>query len=270
MPTPNLQAVADAFNAAMNWQSSNSSTHASSEYVDIYIREKEGSREIRIPWLPDSISYKSGEATVATHDILKKGPVDEPLGVGLEELSWESTFPGLKHTGLMLLRGTAMGPEYYHNILKDWKLKGTVLNVLVTCYPINFDCYVFDYNGELTGAFGDIDYSLHLKEKREVVVKVSVEESTAGGSGDETGEAADENSTGGTERPAEKTESYTIQSGDCLWDLAQQYMGDGSRWHEIYEANKEALDEAASEMGYNSNDGTLVFPGTKIKIPQDE
>ena len=257
---PNLQAVADAMNAALNWKEENSSSHANSKYVDIYIKEKEGSREIRIPWLPDDIYYRSGEASVASFDILKKGPVDVPTGVGLKELSWESTFPGLNHTGLMLLRGTPMSPEYYQNIIEDWKLKGTVLTCMVTAYPVNFDCYVKDYNGTLTGPFGDINYEIQLKEKKEIVIGKSLAASSGGS--EETSEDDE------TTRPAEKTESYTIKSGDNLWTLAQQYMGDGSRWHEIYEANKEALDQAAADMGHNSNDGTWIFPGTTINIPQ--
>lgn len=259
---PDLSAVADAMNAALNWKNQNSSVRADSKYVDIYLKEKDGSREIRIPWLPDGISYKSGEASVATFDILKKGPVDVPTGVGLQEVEWESTFPGTKHTGLMLLRGTAMSPEYYHNILTNWKEKGTVLTCLVTGYPVNFDCYIKDYEGTLTGAFGDIDYKIHLVEKKEIVIVKSLAASSGG--------AEDSSEDEETTRPAEKTTSYTIKAGDSMWAIAQQYMGDGSRWHEIYEANKEALDKAAADLGHNSNDGTWIFPGTTINIPQTE
>lgn len=258
---PNLQAVADAFNAALSWQNTNSSKNASSKYVDIYIREKNGSREIRIPWLPDKIDYKSGEASVATFDILKKGPVDLPLGVGLKELSWESIFPGTKRTGLALLRGSALSPEYYSNIIEDWKAKGTDLTIMVTSSPFNFDCYIADFNASLTGAFGDMEYDILIKEKKSIVITSSAAAGSGGSS--ETSDSGTE-----TERPAKETTSYTIKSGDSLWAIAQQYMGDGSKWEQLYQENKDILDKTAAQYGHNSNNGTWIFPGTTIKIPQ--
>ncbi len=255
----NLQAAADALNAALGWIDSNSSAHASSEWVDIYIKEKEGPREIRIPWLPEDISYQSGDAVAATHDILRKGPVDTPLGVGKKELSWNSTFPGARAPELAFLRGTAASPTYYHNILEDWKAKGTTLTVIVTSTPVNFECYVASYKGKFTGAFGNIDYTIKLVEQGDVKVVVTTEEDNAD-SGTEEGDK--------TERPAESKESYTIKAGDCMWDIALKFLGDGSRWREIYELNKEALDKAATDMGHSSNDGTVIFPGTTIKLPK--
>ncbi|HBN07428.1 MAG TPA: hypothetical protein DD435_01865 [Cyanobacteria bacterium UBA8530] len=40
------------------------------------------------------------------------------------------------------------------------------------------------------------------------------------------------------EAPAKE---YTIQSGDTLWKIAQKLLGDGKRWKEIYELNKDAI-----------------------------
>ena len=53
-----------------------------------------------------------------------------------------------------------------------------------------------------------------------------------------------------------------------MWEIAQQYLGDGSRWKEVYELNKDALDKTAADYGHSSNDGSWIFPGTTIKIPQ--
>lgn len=51
--------------------------------------------------------------------------------------------------------------------------------------------------------------------------------------------------------------TYTTKSGDTLWEIAQQFYGDGARWHEIYEANREVLGD---------NPGTL-FAGKTLTIP---
>ena len=62
--------------------------------VDIYISERSGSREIRIPWLPETIQYGIGEAIFASYDIMSKGTVSIPTGSELGEYSWEGIFPG--------------------------------------------------------------------------------------------------------------------------------------------------------------------------------
>jgi len=51
---------------------------------------------------------------------------------------------------------------------------------------------------------------------------------------------------------------YEIQSGDTLWAIASKHLGDGNRYPEIFEANREVI-----------QDPDLIFPGQKIRIPQD-
>ena len=51
--------------------------------------------------------------------------------------------------------------------------------------------------------------------------------------------------------------SYTVVSGDCLWNIAKKYYGDGSQYTKIYEANK-------GTIGSNPN---LIKPGQKLVIP---
>jgi nucleoid-associated protein YgaU len=56
------------------------------------------------------------------------------------------------------------------------------------------------------------------------------------------------------ERAEAKT--YTVQAGDTLGKIAQAVYGDGSRWKEIFEANKSTI-----------KDPDLIQVGQELKIP---
>jgi len=51
---------------------------------------------------------------------------------------------------------------------------------------------------------------------------------------------------------------YEIQKGDSLWKIAKTFYGDGNKYTEIFEANREVI-----------KDPDLIFPGQKIRIPMD-
>lgn len=53
-----------------------------------------------------------------------------------------------------------------------------------------------------------------------------------------------------------KTKTYTVVKGDCLWNIAKKFYGDGSKWTKIYNANKSKIK--------NPN---LIYPGQKLTIP---
>jgi nucleoid-associated protein YgaU len=49
---------------------------------------------------------------------------------------------------------------------------------------------------------------------------------------------------------------YTIKKGDTLWAIAADQLGNGARYPEIFEANKEVI-----------KDPDLIYPGQQIRIP---
>ena len=55
---------------------------------------------------------------------------------------------------------------------------------------------------------------------------------------------------------APKTTTYTVKSGDCLWNIAKKYLGDGSRYTEIYNLNKDKIK--------NPN---LIYPNQILTLP---
>lgn len=73
--------------------------------------------------------------------------------------------------------------------------------------------------------------------------------------------------TGGTvsasvEEPARETSgapsarTYTVKTGDCLWNIAKSLLGSGSRYTEIYELNRDKIT--------NPN---LIYPGQVLTLP---
>jgi nucleoid-associated protein YgaU len=54
------------------------------------------------------------------------------------------------------------------------------------------------------------------------------------------------------------TETYTVKGGDSLWRIAQNKLGDGNRYMEIFYANRDKLDTPNS----------VIHPGDELKIPQ--
>lgn len=52
-------------------------------------------------------------------------------------------------------------------------------------------------------------------------------------------------------------QSYTVVKGDCLWNIAKRFYGNGSKYTIIYNANKDVI-------GGNPN---LIYPGQVLTIP---
>ena len=51
--------------------------------------------------------------------------------------------------------------------------------------------------------------------------------------------------------------TYEVKEGDTLYDIARYEMGDGSRWIDIYELNKQLLTE----------DYDYLKPGMQLVLP---
>lgn len=223
--------------------------------VDIYVREKKGSREIRFPWVPEKIEIDSGGTTMASYDILDKGEVKVPSGSGLISVSWEGVLPGQYRGTTPLQRGSWKDPKAYHAILEDWRAKGTELNLTIIGYPINKDVYLEEYTASATGGFGDMEYSLKFTENRSITITSK----------------QDTSSNTETKRPETQssTTSYTIKKGDTLWSISQKYLNAGKDWQKIYDANKEIIESTAKKYGKSSsNNGWWIYPGITLKIPK--
>lgn len=222
--------------------------------IDIYIRERNGNREIRVPLLPEEIECESGGITTIKYDIMNKGEVVVPTGTGLSSYSWSSEFPGKYRTDKSMQRGTWKQPKHYHDILESWRKNGTPLKIMVTGYPINKDVILEDYSYKVAGAFGDLEYEVKFIEDRDITI---------------TSQKQAKAKTTKRSTKTKKTTTHTIKKGDTLWAISKKYLGAGSKWRTIYNANKAIIEKTAKKHGKkSSSNGHWIYPGTKLTIPK--
>jgi 5'-nucleotidase len=59
-------------------------------------------------------------------------------------------------------------------------------------------------------------------------------------------------------------DTYIIAAGDTLWDIAVDIYGDGSRWTEIYEKNKDTINALDSRNAVDH--GHWIHEGITLQI----
>jgi nucleoid-associated protein YgaU len=71
----------------------------------------------------------------------------------------------------------------------------------------------------------------------------------------------------GGSRPVEVNpvpQTYTVVRGDSLWLIAQRFLGNGNRWRETYNLNKDVIDARNRGTG---NAYHTIYSGQVFRIP---
>lgn len=198
---------------------------------------KIGGNTVNFPVLPETFSVKSpGRNDTAT--VLELGEINIIRDKGLTEISWKSFFPA--HAAPYVNTESTGTPMSYVNILqnaRDQKRHGRFLLVgegLKISHEVAIEDVDYEEKG---GEVGDIYYSIKLKQWKDYSATVIAVQSAPSAPA-RTGYPA-----------AAESKTHTVVAGDCLWNIAQKYYGDGSRWPEIYEKNKALIDARNAGTG---------------------
>lgn len=216
-----------------------------------------GGQEINIPVLPAKLNVSSpGKNEKLT--VLETGEILVLRKKGLRAVSWDSFFPV---NSAPYTTGQVKDPVSIVKAIQKARDAQKPIRFLIT--GTDLDCNIrmgvdsFDYE-ERSGELGDFYYTIKLVEwkdyspKRIVLPPVKKAPAT-------TKEPARAG-----KPAAASSKTHTVVRGDCMWAIAQKYYGNGSRYPEIYAANKATIDGRNKGTG---NPKYTIYPGQVFTIP---
>jgi len=212
--------------------------------------------------LPERINVRRA-AKYKSHDLLNGNTAKLPKGRECAEISWNGIFLGGRGTAVQETMGVPtlkngskkkeLPPKQCVKMLRDWMYGGKVLELLITEPRLRVNVTVSRLTTSAEGPYGDISYSIEFLRYHALNIKEIKKKSK------------DLNLRNGI--PAD-VGPYTVKTGDCLWRIAADKLGDGNLWRELYDMNKKTIEDAAKKHGYKSSDnGHWIFPGTTLFIP---
>ncbi len=208
--------------------------------MDFYLIEDKGNfqfQRFHFPVNPEQVTCKTAARTL-TFDSMNLGKIILPKGREPTVFSFEGLFPGPVRRDSVLVKDYT-DPQVIAGLLSWWRNAGTKLNFVVTDTPINHDVYIQNFVHTWGGGHGDARYQLELVEALAVTILTDQEWKAQQGIAQPQG---NKQVVPLANRPAPASPpSHTVQKGDSLWKIAQQYLGAGSRYREIYDLNAEII-----------------------------
>lgn len=220
-----------------------------------------GGSAVFLCMLPESVKF-GGAGKFMTYGIIALGDVKVPRGSALDEISWSGTFPGKnRRKSPFVKKDYWQDPRKYIKLFRQWRDDGTKVNVTISGTGINMDTYVSQFDGKFSGGYGDFEYNVKFVEAQEIVISTvgkNKNNNKSGTQGTDSKKPRKESKkkAAETSKPKPTTRTYTVKSGDCLWRIAQQFLGNGARYTEIYNLNRNKIS--------NPN---LIYPGQVLTIP---
>lgn len=195
-----------------------------------------------------------------TLTLINEGEVNILKQAGLTEVSFDLLLPNVNYPFATYKSGFK-NAKYFLDELEKMKLENKPFQFIVTrllpngkmLFDTNMKVSLESYEIKEDAKQGfDVTVSIKLKQYKDFgtkICKVTFADSKAKASVETTRPA--------TSSPAPSaSQTYTVKSGDCLWNIAKKYYGNGSKYTVIYEANKSKIK--------NPN---LIYPGQVLTIP---
>lgn len=214
---------------------------------------------IRLPVNPEKFSIGiEQEGTKKT--VVGLGAINIIGNVKLQEIEFEAEFP-CQQQSYVTTKNQFKGPYFYLEKFKKYMAEKKPVrfvltrnyeeakdlknvSMLVTISSMDIDEEALE-EGDLKITFNLLEYRPYTSKTVNVVIKKKIH-------------VIKENN---PPRPvstpvAIQTRTYTVKKGDCLWNIAKKYYGNGNQYMKIYNANKDKIKKPS-----------LIYPNQVLVIP---
>ena len=197
-----------------------------------------------------------------TYDLINNSQINVLKSPGLTSIEFEILLPNSKYPFAMY-KDSFQNAKYYLKILEQLKINKSAFQFIVVrkfpngkdIYSTNIKVSLEDYTiTDTTDEGFDNKVKIKLKQYREYstkTVKVTIKQYKP----PVIKRTVTTNNT--AKAPAKPSgQNYTVKRGDCLWNIAKRFYGNGSKYKTIYNANRGKIK--------NPN---LIYPGQVLWIP---
>lgn len=239
---------------------------------------------LTLPITPDSLSMKVGSNNKVV-TLINEGDINVLKSPSLVEFEFDARFPIREYpysrwkSGNLgrittVTKNASQIYEYFEKKLMETKLNRQPIIFTVTRHQPNgkatwltsLKITIEDFERKEDAEEGDdIIVSFKLKEYKDYGIKIQPNNYKSNATPPTTSTS---NTARGTDNSPKLSSVYTVQSGDCLWNIAKAAYGDGSKYTKILDKNKEAIEADARKHGKSSSsNGHWIWPGLKLTIP---
>ena len=210
---------------------------------------------VLLPIAPEKLTLKI-KNTNKTMTLINEGEVNFLREAGLTELEFDVLIPSVRYS-FAKYDGGFKSAAYFTDHFEKLKTSKEPFQFVVSrkkadgalLFDTDMTVSMESYTVKESAKEGfDMTVSIKLKQYRAYgtkIVKVS----------NNTASVTTQRQTTNSPEPKKET-TYTVKSGDCLWNIAKAIYGDGSKYTKIYEANKDKITNA-----------NLIYVGQVLIIP---
>lgn len=214
-----------------------------------------------LPIAPDKLTLKINNNN-KTYDLINNQEINVLKSPGLTDIDFKALLPNSKYPFAMY-KNEYQPASYFLNIIEKLKINKTPFQFIVSrklpngkvLFDTNIKVSIEDYKivEDVKEGF-DVKVELKLKQYKEYSTKTMQITIKQYRPPVVTRTVTTNNTATATSKPS--GQNYTVKRGDCLWNIAKKFYGNGSKYTTIYNANKDKIK--------NPN---LIYPNQVLWIP---